>query len=276
MAWSINIGRVFGIRLRLHLTFLLLLGFFFIEGLTAGGLAQGLLSLLFICGVFVIVVLHELSHSLVALAHGMQVADITLLPIGGVARLGAMPEDAATEIKVSIAGPLLNFALALIGLPFLIMIGAGTFLLQLPATPLGFVMQLYVVNLIMGVFNLIPAFPMDGGRIFRAVLAIRRDYVSATQTAARVGRRIAIVMGILGIFYNPWLIVLAVFLWSAGAQEERMVRMRHSMASPFGPAVWVGPPPPAGSPDVADTAEAFDDLHRRMREMMWHLHRRGP
>ena len=272
MNWAIDIGQVFGIRLRLHYVFLLLLVIVFASGVRSAGLVRGLTSLLFVCGVFVIVALHELGHSLVAMKHGVRVVDITLLPIGGVARLLALPENPGTEIKIALAGPMVNFVLALVALPVMFVVTAGTVLLSLPHTTLGFLAQLYVVNLMMGLFNLIPAFPMDGGRILRAVLAMRWDYVSATSTAAKVGRWIAVAMGGFGLFYNPWLIVLALFLYTAGSQEERLVRARHAFTGPAGPVIdIISEPPPAA--DAQARLDAEEAVRRHMAEMMWHIRR---
>ncbi len=272
MDWAIDIGRVFGIRIRLHYVFLLLLAFVFFSGVRSVGLAGGLTSLLFVCAVFAIVAVHELGHSLVAMHHGVRVADITLLPIGGVARLTELPEDPFTEFKIAIAGPMVNFAIALVTLPVLALMTAGAMLFAAPRTPLEFAVQLYAVNLIMGLFNLIPAFPLDGGRILRALLARRRDYLAATETAARIGRRIALAMGVVGLIWNPWLIVLAIFIWTAGAQEARMVRMRRAAHMPFEPFVWFEAPPRPTS-FWMDEAQRVEEMHRRMAQMLRQMRR---
>lgn len=229
MNWSWDIGRIFGIRIRIHYVFVLLLLFVFVTNTRSEGLADGLTSLLFMVGVFAIVVLHELGHSLVAKHEGVRVVDITLLPIGGVARLENMPENPSTEIKVAVAGPLVNLALAVLLLPVVAALLAAALVFRFSFIGLGFLAGLYVVNAVMGLFNLIPAFPLDGGRILRALLAKRGDYAWATSVAARTGRIIAVVMAIVGLWLNPWLILLAAFIYFAGSQEERMVHARESM-----------------------------------------------
>ena len=276
MNWSLDVGRVFGIRIRLHYIFLLLLAVVFMVDTHAGGLVQGLVSVLFIVGVFTIVALHELAHCVVARGEGLQVLDITLLPIGGVARLKDLPERPASEIKVALAGPLLNFALAALGLPMLIAIIVGTMSFDLWRGGMGFFMGLFVVNLIMGMFNLLPAFPLDGGRILRALLAMRGDYVWATSVAAKVGQIMAIAMAAVGFAMNKWLVLLAVFVFFAGAQEERMVRARHELLErqaaaarfgAFGADFYELPPthhPPA-------TVHADEGLRRHLEQMMWML-----
>ncbi len=238
--------KLFGIRIRVHPTFLWLLCIMLV--VTRDYEYVGLVLL-----VFVFVVLHELSHSLVARAHGISVLDITLLPIGGVARLGQMPERAGTEFKIAVAGPLLNFAI--VGLVYLIsaqtgwplavkhqIIGAagqplidaaGRPVIAESATLLGMILT---ANLWLGGFNLLPAFPMDGGRLLRAFLARKRGYLQATHIAARVGRWIAGAMAAYSIGtlispslrWDPWLLVIAVFIYVSGKQEEMAVAARHA------------------------------------------------
>lgn len=229
--------KLFGIRIRLHPTFIWLLIILFLVG-GPGSVAWVLL-------VFTFVVLHELSHSLVAKAHGVPVRDITLLPIGGVARLGAMPEEPRTEFMISIAGPALNFAI--VGLVYLLAMVTPWGLSTVEVVKVGGVAfysesrtllgMILVINLVLGTFNLLPAFPMDGGRLFRAYLASKRGYLEATRIAARVGRwiaggMVAVSIGTLlspNMRWNPWLLLIAVFIYVSGKQEEMAVAARHAM-----------------------------------------------
>jgi len=175
---------------------------------------------------FLCVVLHEFGHALMAKRFGIKTHDITLLPIGGVARLEKMPEDPIEEFMVAIAGPAVN-----------VMIAAGIFVgisatgfftqpLNLMAMSNNFWMQLLATNLVLVIFNLIPAFPMDGGRILRAILALKINHVKATRIAANIGRGFAVVMGIAGFFINPWLILTAVFIWTGAGAEAKSVKTK--------------------------------------------------
>ena len=171
-------------------------------------------------------VLHELGHALTARRYGIRTRDITLLPIGGVARLERIPEVPSQELAGGRGRPgrqcgagrrdlrraVLGQGLAPVG--EVLRVGGG------------FMQQLFWVNVSLVVFNMVPAFPMDGGRVLRALLAMRLDYVRATQIAASIGQAIAIVFGFLGLFYNPLLIFIALFVWLAGVQEAGMVQMR--------------------------------------------------
>ncbi|MFO7898905.1 MAG: site-2 protease family protein [Planctomycetota bacterium] len=253
---------IFGIRITVHPTFFWLL---VLPVLLIGGLP--LVAWLMV--VFSLVVLHELSHALVAKAHGVPVEGITLLPIGGMARLGVMPEDPAIETKIAVAGPLLNFTLA----AFVLLL-AKTASLPLMARQTNgesaflaatFLGKLFVVNLALGMFNLLPAFPMDGGRLLRAFLARRRDYLSATRIAARTGRWIAAGMAGYAVFslFSPtlpgtlWLIVIAVFIYLAGKREEMMVAARRA-AGGFWRLFGV-PPPHAAPPEDFRSPEQPDE-----------------
>jgi len=231
--------KLLGVRIRIHPTFVWLLVFFFLLGGTG--------AVAWMVVVFTFVVLHELSHSLVAKAHGIPVLDITLLPIGGVARLGSMPEDSATEFKIAIAGPALNFVIA----------GVVYITLALSATVIGkslaaLLEMILLVNLALGIFNLLPAFPMDGGRLLRAYLATKRGYLEATYIAARIGRWIAagmVVLSLVTLFrpdmrWNPWLILIAAFIYVSGKREEMAVAARHAARGLWGLFGFSEPAPP--------------------------------
>ena len=213
--------KLFGIRIRIHPTFIWLLLFLL--------LVSAYQALAWIVLVFTFVVLHELSHSLVARAHGIPVQDITLLPIGGVARLGAMPEHAGTELAITIAGPVLNFVVAGVAYGILALTGS-----IIPGWLVGLFQKILVINLGLGTFNLLPGFPMDGGRLLRAYLARTRGYVQATHIAARVGRWMAAAFAIFGLtrvfggdFGGLWLVLIAFFVYVSGKQEEMAVAARH-------------------------------------------------
>jgi Zn-dependent protease/CBS domain-containing protein len=227
--WAWRLGSLAGISIYVHVTFVLLLAWIAMSHISAGhGLAMAGQGLLVIASVFAVVVLHELGHALVARRFGIATRDITLYPIGGVARLERMPERAGQELLVAIAGPAVNGVLALaiyLGLRATDFADSGD-----PLTIGGsLAVQLLWINVSLGLFNLVPAFPMDGGRILRAVLAFRMDRARATATAARVGRGIAVVMGIAGLLWSPMLAVIAVFVWMAAGQEAAVEQVKTTL-----------------------------------------------
>lgn len=228
MKWSWRIGSITGIALYVHATFLLLLAWVAIgEYQRSGSAAAAFSGVLFVLAVFATVVLHELGHALSARRYGIRTRDITLLPIGGVARLEHMPRDPRQELVVALAGPAVNAVIAAI--LYLGLSATGGMPALLDSASLGegflersFAARLLAVNLWLVLFNLIPAFPMDGGRVLRALLAMRNgDYARATEAAARVGRFFALVFGIVGMFVvgNPFLVIIALFVWLGAAGE---------------------------------------------------------
>jgi Zn-dependent protease len=229
MRWSFTIGRLFGIRLELHVTFLLFIGWIAVtQGLFAGESARALAAVALLLLVFACVVLHELGHALTARRFGIATRDIVLLPIGGVARLERMPERPGQEILVAIAGPAVNVLIAT--LLVLLMAAAG----RPPALSDfrgGLLETLLLVNVAMVAFNLLPAFPMDGGRVLRALLALKLPYVRATRIASGVGQGAALLLGVLGLFafHNTMLAFVALFVFLAAGEERAMVRSRTSL-----------------------------------------------
>ncbi len=233
MKWSWRIGRVFGIDVFIHATFLILLAWVGISHYTREGSARGAAAgVIFTLLVFAIVVMHELGHALTARAFGIATRDITLLPIGGVARLEKMPDKPRQELLVALAGPAVNVALALI---LSVVLRAADLPWQPPtdeasmtATPL--LAKLLWVNVSLAVFNLVPAFPMDGGRALRALLALRGDYVKATRTAAGLGQAMALLLGLIGLFHNPVLVFIAWFVWIGAANEAGAVQTKAALS----------------------------------------------
>ncbi len=231
---GISLFKVRGIQIRMHYTFPLILIFAAIQfaSLTGRGLTGALFGVIVISILFVIVVLHELGHSIAAQSYGIQVKQIVLLPIGGLAQLARMPEKPSQELVISAAGPLVNFALAAV----LAVLGLAygqelslQFGIRLPAgITLGAVFSyVFAANLFLGLFNLLPAFPMDGGRILRSLLAMRIDYSRATRWAVTIGQGLAVLMGLWGFFGGVFfLILIAFFIFFAAGQEGRMIKMR--------------------------------------------------
>jgi Zn-dependent protease len=218
MKWSWKIGEYRGIGLYMHSTFLILIGFIVLSHWTAGSsVGKTLEGVGFILALFACVVLHEFGHALMAARYGIKTRDITLLPIGGLARLERMPDKPLQELWVALAG-LLQFT------------SAWAPLEQLSVASGPFLQRLMVVNVILVVFNMLPAFPMDGGRVLRALLATRLEYTRATQIAASIGQSMALVFGFLGFFYNPFLMFIALFVWIGAAQEASMAQMKSSLA----------------------------------------------
>jgi Zn-dependent protease len=226
MRWSWRVGRLFGIEVAIHATFLILLAWVAVSNyLKLGRLEDAVVGVGMTLAVFGSVVLHELGHALTARRFGIATRDITLLPIGGVARLERMPDRPSQELIVAAAGPLVSFGLAGL-LALLSRVVPGPAMPAGPFSGAAMVSQLAGINLALAVFNLLPAFPMDGGRMLRAVLAWRGDFVRATRTAASIGQAIALGLGLLGLFANPVLVFVAMFVWIGAAGEASAVEAK--------------------------------------------------
>jgi Zn-dependent protease/CBS domain-containing protein len=237
MKWSWRIGRVFGVDLYMHATFLLLLAWVAYSFYSQRGLvADAVSGLIFIVLVFTIVVLHELGHVLTARQFGVGTRDITLLPIGGVARLERMPTEPYQELLVALAGPAVNVVLAILCFAALMATsGPSTFVptgrdSHVLAIESPLLLKLFAVNVSLAVFNMVPAFPMDGGRVLRAFLAMNMSYVRATQIAATIGQFLALSLGFYGLLaQEPFVVFMALFVWMGAAQEASMVQMQSAL-----------------------------------------------
>ena len=226
MSWSLNIGTIAGTAIRVHITFLLFLGWIFAASWVAGGPEAAWQGLIFLLLLFACVVAHEFGHIFTARAFGVSTPDVTLLPIGGVARLERIPEEPYEEFLIAIAGPLVNVAITI---ALVLIAGAQVNMADLYAVEspnTSMIDRLATVNLFLAVFNMIPAFPMDGGRVLRALLAARTGYVRATEIAAFIGQGVAFALGFIGLFTNPMLIFIAIFVYLAAASEAHLVAIR--------------------------------------------------
>ncbi|MEB2333149.1 MAG: site-2 protease family protein [Anaerolineaceae bacterium] len=230
MKWQWKLGRFLGIDVYIHATFLLLIGWVgYSYWLEHGTLAQVLSGVLFILALFLCVVLHEYGHALTARKYGIKTRDITLYPIGGVARLERMPDKPIEELWVALMGPAVNVVIAALLFVALAPTKALTTLTGATIASGSFFARLMIVNVALVLFNLIPAFPMDGGRVLRALLAMRMDYVHATQVAANIGQGIAFLFGFIGLFSNPFLLFIAFFVYIGASQEASMALMKDSL-----------------------------------------------
>ncbi|RMF43607.1 MAG: CBS domain-containing protein [Planctomycetota bacterium] len=231
MKWAWRIGRLAGIDVYVHATFLILVIWVgAAHFMRRGSWGDAISGLAFIAALFAIIVLHELGHALTARRFGIRTRDITLLPIGGLARLERMPDDPRQELWVALAGPAVNVALALLLMVLLLVGGHWADVLSVQFVGGAWLAKLLWVNVALAVFNLLPAFPMDGGRVLRALLALNMDYVRATQIAANVGQAMALVFGFAGMLYNPFLLFIALFVWMGAAYEAEMVAVRAGLS----------------------------------------------
>lgn len=223
-SFSLRVGKFAGIDVFIHWTFWIIIGWIFLLHFRSGnGVEAGIRGIVFVLVLFLCVVLHEFGHALTARRYGIKTRDITLYPIGGVASLEGMPDKPAQELAVAAAGPLVNLVIALILGVFLA--GTGQFSESFTSTladessAIPFVWGVFAANILLFVFNLLPAFPMDGGRILRAVLSFKLTKVRATQIAAGIGQSLAILFVFLGFFFNFWLVFIGLFVYLGAGRE---------------------------------------------------------
>ncbi len=231
MTWSFQIGKLFGIPLRIHVTFFLLL--LLVAAPTQAMSGVGRVSgVLFVVALFACVIIHELAHSLMARKYGVPVRYIILLPIGGVAMMERMPDDPHQELNVAVVGPLASLGIAIVLTAVVVLMGGNvqTFLSPLHAGGVSFVARLAWVNIMLAGFNILPAFPMDGGRVLRALLAERLKFTDATRYAAYIGRGLGIVMAAFGIFYNFWLVIIGAFIYMGATEESEATIISSALA----------------------------------------------
>ena len=256
MKWSIKIARIAGIEVRLHLTFLLFLAWIGFSYYQLGGATAATRGVVFLLALFGCVLLHEFGHALAARGFGIRTPDITLLPIGGVARLQRMPDNPWQELIIALAGPLVNVVIAAV-----LIFALGQHLqwerlggLNQPG--IAMLAKLASVNIGLVLFNLFPTFPMDGGRVLRALLALALPYSRATHIAAGVGQALSLVFGIVGLFANPMLILIAFFIFLGAQQEAALAQMKDiTLGAPVSEATgthWMRLPPHARLDDAAE------------------------
>ena len=239
MKWQWKLGNFAGIDVYVHATFLLLIGWVGYSHWLENQLWSEVFSgVLFIIALFACVVLHEYGHALTARKYGIKTRDITLYPIGGVARLERMPEKPVEELWVALMGPAVNVVIAAALFTFLYLTNSLVPLSDLTVASGSFLERLMMINISLVLFNLIPAFPMDGGRVLRAFLAMRMDYVRATQIAATIGQGMALLFGLIGLFGNASLLFIAFFIWIGASQEAGMTQMKNAISGiPVGRAM---------------------------------------
>lgn len=228
MPWSFTIGRIAGTAVRIHITFVLFLAWIGFSAFRQGGAQAATQNLLFIVLLFLCVVLHEFGHIFMARRYGIRTPEVTLLPIGGVASLERIPEKPSQELAVALAGPAVNVVIALILVAILGAHMEGR-VEQIDNPALGLATRLAATNVFLALFNMIPAFPMDGGRVLRALLSMGMGRDRGTQLAARIGQGLAFLLGFLGLFGNPILLFIAIFVFLAAEGEARDSALRNAV-----------------------------------------------
>ncbi len=226
MRWSLTMGSIADTAIRIHITFLLFLVWLGVIYYRQGGAEAAWQGTIFIVLIFLCVLLHELGHVFAARHFGVRTRDVTLWPFGGIASMERMPDKPSEELMVAVAGPAVNVAIAAVLLVFLWPHLNPENLAKLEDPGISLAVKVAGANIILVVFNMIPAFPMDGGRVLRALLAMRMGNARATEMAAVIGQGFAVVFGVLGILYNPMLIIIAAFIFLAASGEATQAQLR--------------------------------------------------
>lgn len=231
MRWSLKLGQLGGTAVYVHLTFFVLLAWIGVAGaLEKGSLAAAAEAVGFTMTLFGCVVLHEFGHAFMARRFGIRTRDIILFPFGGVGRLERIPEIPSQEFLIALAGPAVSVGIAAALFAALWLQGSAPQLEEFTTGDVPFAERLMVINTGLAVFNLLPAFPMDGGRVLRALLATRLDYVRATEVAARIGEGLAVLFAIVGILMpNPILVIIALFVWMGATGEVGLVQIKRAL-----------------------------------------------
>jgi Zn-dependent protease len=220
MRWSYTIGRIAGTEVKVHVTFLLLLAWIAYSAYVEAGTAAALGDVVFVVSFFLCILLHEFGHIFMARRFGVRTPDVILLPIGGVARLERIPEEPGQELLIALAGPAVTLAIIVVLFLGALVTGQPVALGDPLAAQVPFVVRLMVVNAMVLIFNLFPAFPLDGGRVLRALLARRLGLVRATRIAGTIGQAFAVVLGIWGVTSQRPLVMLVAFFIFLGAGSE--------------------------------------------------------
>jgi Zn-dependent protease len=232
MKWSWRLGTFAGTKLYVHATFFILIAWLALTEWRQTHTTRAVVgAVIFILALFACVVMHEFGHGFAARRFGISMRDIILSPIGGVSRMERIPDNPRQELWIALAGPLVSLAVAAALLSLLWAVQGPTPMSQVVLLPSWievhpFIVRLMVANLVLAVFNLLPAFPMDGGRIFRALLAKRMDYSRATRIAVTVGQAMAFFFALVGMFGNPFLLLIALFIWIGAGQEAALAELK--------------------------------------------------
>jgi Zn-dependent protease/CBS domain-containing protein len=231
MKWSLKVGQLAGTVVYVHVTFFVLLAWIGVAGgLEKGSLAAAAEAVGFTMTLFACVVLHEFGHAFMARRFGIRTRDIVLFPFGGMGRLERIPEVPSQEFLIALAGPAVSVGIAAALFAALRLLGSSPQLEEFATRDLPFAERLMFINAGLAVFNLLPAFPMDGGRVLRALLAMRFDYVHATEVAARIGQGIAALFAIVGVLMpNPILVIIAIFVWMGAAGEAGLAQIKRAL-----------------------------------------------
>ncbi|HLG56473.1 MAG TPA: site-2 protease family protein [Vicinamibacterales bacterium] len=230
MRWSVKVGQLAGTVVYVHVTFFVLLAWIgVIDGLEKGSLAAAVEAVGFTTTLFACVVLHEFGHAFMARRFGIRTRDILLFPFGGVGRLERIPDVPSQELLIALAGPAVSVGIATALFAVLWLQGIAPRLEEFAMGEVPFTERLMFINAGLAAFNLLPAFPMDGGRVLRALLAMRIDYMRATELAARIGQGLAVLFAIVGAMTNPLLVIIALFVWMGAAGEAGLAQIKRAL-----------------------------------------------